>query len=358
MTAVAALVLSLTGCGGEKPPPAGGHSSRHVPAGPVVWLRPGEAHGDFPLLRRNATAVAVVQPTSFHPSTLNDLDSDPSLPRMSAALKAANPRALMVPAVVDDQLALAPGGVQEMRRLLLDHKGGVPGELMKRHVSELVGLVKPYDGLAVDYEFTFDALHGDAGRLRTGFTVFIRALRQALPARQVLAVAVKARTGTQPPSPAQALYDYRSLGRTADLVEVLAYDHAWATSDPGAIAPEGWVQSVAGYSQAQLAGTGAQPVLLIGNYGYDWPVDDQGRRTAAGTALTATRLTSLPGFSKRASSWTYERRGRTHQVFQMTAAAMRREIRTIATPRGFRVGSWSASESDPDGWSKIRAALG
>lgn len=357
-SAIAAAVLVwLPGCGSAGPPPATGHSTRALPAGPVVWLRSGAPTAHYPLLRRNASRVAMVHPTSFHPSTLERVDPDPTLPRVSAAVKAGNAHALVVPAVVDDDLAASPLGVREMRRLLLDQKNGVPGDFMKHHVSELVGLVKPYDGLAVDYEFTFESLRGDVARFRTGFTVFIRALRQALPARQVLAVAVRARTGMGPVSPAQAVYDYRSLGRTADFVEVLAYDHAWPTSPPGAIAPGAWVRTVARYAESQLAGTGTQPVLLIGNYGYDWPVDARGRRTAAGAAVTATGLTRLPGFSPGAASWTYRRAGRKHEVHQITLRGMRAEIRRIALPRGFRVGFWSASESDPRGWSKIRQAL-
>lgn len=352
----AALLAAPSGCGGT-PPPATGHAARALPAGPVVWLRSSAADAQFPLLRRNAAAIAVVHPAGVHPVTLDRVTADPGLSRLTAAVKAANPRALVVPAVVDDALARTPGGSQEMRRLLLDQHDGVPGDFMKHHVSQLVDLAKPYDGLAVDYEFTFDELRGDVQQLRAGFTVFTRALRQALPAGQVLAVAVRARTQVAPASPAQAAYDYRSLGRVADLVEVLAYDHAWPTSPPGAIAPPDWVGSVAAYTRTQLAGTGAQGVLLIGNYGYDWPVDDHGDRTAAAAALTATALTGLPGFSRHAAQWTYTRRGQMHVVHQITLAAMRHEVRAIAALRRLRVGFWSASESDPQGWAKITAAL-
>jgi len=44
-------------------------------------------------------------------------------------------------------------------------------------------------------------------------------------------------------------------------------------------------------------------------------------------------------------------------VHQITLKAMRGEIRRLAAPRRFRVGFWSASESDPQGWSKIAGAL-
>ena len=167
---------------------------------------------------------------------------------------------------------------------------------------------------------------------------------------------MRARTSAAP-SPAQAVYDYRALGRAADLVEVLAYDHAWPTSEPGEIAPRRWVASVARYARRQLDGTGTQPVLLIGNYGYDWPVGADGRRTAPGAAMTATALRRLPGFSSRATHWSYRKGGRRHRVYQITAAAMRREVIRITGPLGLGAGFWSAAESDPAAWPKIATTL-
>jgi hypothetical protein len=357
-TCAAVLAVALAACGGDRagaPRPAA-HSTRAVPPGAVLWLRAAADGAGHPRLRRNGRLLAVVHPTSFHPASLDRIDVDAGLRTTTGAVRAANPRALMVPAVVDDELSKDPAAVAAMHRMLLNHQGAAPGPLMEHHVSVLAGLAKPYDGIAVDYEFSFDLLRGNAGAIRSGFTTFIQALRRALPRDKVLAVAVRARTNA-PASPAQAVYDYGAIGRAADLVEVLAYDHAWPTSQPGEIAPHPWVASVARYTRRQLGRTGTHPVLLIGNYGYDWPVDAAGRRTGPGRALSATALRRLPGFSAGATHWSYTPAGHPHRVYQITAAAMRHEVRRIAAPLGLRVGFWSAAESDPAAWSKIATAL-
>jgi spore germination protein YaaH len=51
------------------------------------------------------------------------------------------------------------------------------------------------------------------------------------------------------------VYDFHALGLVADLVEVMAYDHAWQTSQPGDIAPARWVADVTAYARRELAGT-------------------------------------------------------------------------------------------------------
>jgi predicted nucleic acid-binding Zn ribbon protein len=55
--------------------------------------------------------------------------------------------------------------------------------------------------------------------------------------------------------------------------------------------------------------------------------------------------------------WSYTRAGHAHRVYQLTTAAMRREVRRVAAPLGLRVGFWSAAESDPAAWAKIATAL-
>lgn len=347
--------LLASGCGGSAAPRASVHATRVIPRGAVVWYRPGSAGAA--LLGRYAGHVAVLHPTVFHVKSLAEISTDPAATMIAQAARTGNPRVLVVPAVVDDTLSDQPGGAAEMKRLLLDQKNGVPGPTMTKHVDELAKLAKPYDGLAVDYEFTIDQLSGEPARYREGFTVLIRALRRRLGADKVLAVVVKPRTAASATF-AQSVYDYHALGGLADQVEVLAYDHAWQTSQPGDIAPPGWVAEVAAYARRELSGTGTRPVLLIANYGYDWPVDASGHRTAPASPESATDLTRLPGFSPSVASWSYKQGTRNGVVWQVTARSMAHEVDTIARPSGFDPGFWSVSETDPEGWAKVMAALG
>ena len=351
----AAAVLLAAGCGGSETPASFGHTNRTIPKGAVVWYRTVGSGTD--LLRRNVGRVAVLHPTGFHVFSLDEIDTDPGMTQIAEAARSGSPVTIVVPAVVDDTLSETPGGAGQMKRLLLDQKNGVPGEIMTKHAEQLADLAKPYAGLAVDYEFTIDQLTGDAAKYREGFSLFIQTLRQRLGADKILAVAVKPRTDSRPTF-AQSVYDYRAIGRVADQVEVMAYDHAWQTSQPGDIAPAGWVADVTKYARRELSGTGTRPVLLIPNYGYDWPVDAAGRSTGRADAESATGLTRLPGFSPLAPSWSYRQGTQDRVVWQVTADAMSREVAAIARPGGFDAGFWSTSELDPQGWAKISAALG
>ncbi len=355
LVAGATAALLASACGGSAAPSSSGHATRSIPRGAVLWYRTTGSGTE--LLTRNAGRVAVLHPTAFHVEALDQISADPAVAQVTQAVRSANRHVLVVPAVVDDTLSQNPGGAQQMKTLLLDQKNGVPGEMMNKHIAELANLAKRYDGLVVDYEFTIDQLNGDPTRYRHGFTVLMQALRQKLGSDKVLAVAVKPRTDSRPTF-AQSVYDYHALGRVADLVEVMAYDHAWQTSQPGDIAPAGWVADVTAYARRELSDTGTRPVLLIPNYGYDWPVDAAGQRTGQASAESATALTKLPGFSAAVASWRYSEGTQDRVVWQVTAGAMAHEVAAIARPNGFDPGFWSVSEADPQGWAKVLTALG
>ncbi len=132
------------------------------------------------------------------------------------------------------------------------------------HVAELVALAAPFDGLALDYEALGPE---DAAPLAS----FVEALAAALHARGLrLAVAVPARTA-EPPPPHALAWDLARIGRAADEVVVMAYDHAWPGGSPGPVAPLDWVLAVARYAKATVPPDRLRIALPL--YGYDWGAD-------------------------------------------------------------------------------------
>jgi spore germination protein len=136
--------------------------------------------------------------------------------------------------------------------------------LRARHVNEIVRLVRSdaYSGVDIDYE-NFRA--NDRGT----FSAFITELATALHrAGKTLSVDVFAKATDRGYDERNIAQDYRAIGSAADTIRIMAYDWNWNSSEPGPIAPLGWVQSVLNYALTQIAKR--KIVLGIPAYGYDW----------------------------------------------------------------------------------------
>jgi spore germination protein len=133
-----------------------------------------------------------------------------------------------------------------------------------QHVADIVNLARlnGYSGIDIDYE----DLHAAD---RNVFTAFIVQLADALhAAKKTLSVDVFAKASDQGYDQRNVAQDYRALGRAADSIRIMAYDWHWANSEPGAVAPIGWVRSVLDYAVTQIP---AHKITLgIPAYGYDW----------------------------------------------------------------------------------------
>lgn len=63
-------------------------------------------------------------------------------------------------------------------------------------------------------------------------------------------------------------YNYAELAKYADYLQLMTYDHHWATSPPGPIAPIDWFEKNVKYA---VDAVGPQKVIVgIPAYGYDW----------------------------------------------------------------------------------------
>ena len=137
--------------------------------------------------------------------------------------------------------------------------------------------------------------------------------------------------------------------KVADAVVLMAYDQCWATSTPGPIAADGWLQSAL---QARLgSGDPRRYVVALASYGYDWP---QGRKAADIAAPAATQLaarmkaavTLLPN-----PHFSYQAGATRHDVWYVDGAAFARQ-RALADQSGVRgVALWRMGLEDPGLWT-------
>jgi spore germination protein len=223
-------------------------------------------------------------------------------------------------------------------------------DLRASHVAALVGAAAAanWDGIDIDYE---NLQAGD----RTAVTAFLTQLAAALHrSGKVLTVTVPAITAvTEPDDAAAQAFDVAAIGRVVDEIRVMAYDHAWATSPPGAVAPLPWVRDVVDYLAPLVPAS--KLVLGLAAYGYDW----SGGR---GEALTTTELQGLAGRvgatvrrdAAGSTPWfQYVKDGVDHTVWFEDAVSSRAKIRLAADAGLAGVVVWRLGGEDRELWPLI-----
>ena len=149
-------------------------------------------------------------------------------------------------------------------------------DIQSKHIAALLQTVEAhnFDGVDIDYE----GLGSENSDL---FTAFVRNLTTAFHAQnKTVAVTVEARINNAVPM------DWQALGSIADELRIMVYDyHSQTTSEPGAIAPIGWLKEVLDYAAQK---TDIHKVVVgLGNYGYDWVSSVQdGTTTWSGTGIS------------------------------------------------------------------------
>ena len=208
-----------------------------------------------------------------------------------------------------------------------------------------------WDGVDIDYE-------GLPPTIGPQFIAYLTALRDDLhAAHRLLSVAVPARAGDD--DPGTLAYSYQALGRVADEVRVMAYDHAWSASAPGPIAPTAWVRAVVRYAVARVP----REKLMLGlaTYGYDWS-GTTGRDVGAADAEALARREHADlvwGDAAAAVTFRYRAHGRQHVVWFEDARSMavKQQIAVDAGLRGVAI--WRLGGEDPAVWTTVaRATVG
>ncbi|MCL6638325.1 MAG: glycoside hydrolase [Firmicutes bacterium] len=137
-----------------------------------------------------------------------------------------------------------------------------------------------FDGVNIDLEAVPP---GD----RNHYTVFLGELRDMFrPYGYLLTVSIPAKSSDDSQNAWSGAYDYRAIGRLADLVAIMTYDEHWSGGEPGPVASFGWVQHALDYAIQTIP---RQKILMgIAAYGYDW--SDGGARVLSWAVVN--RLTA------------------------------------------------------------------
>jgi spore germination protein YaaH len=138
-------------------------------------------------------------------------------------------------------------------------------------VDNIVKQVKQndYEGVNIDLE-------GIPPQYRDHFNTFLEELSSRLkPGAKLVTVTVPAKTSDDGANPWSGGYDYKTIGRLADLVVLMTYDEHWSGGPPGPVASVPWVAQVLDYSVKVIP---PYKILMgIACYGYDWPAGSNGR---------------------------------------------------------------------------------
>ncbi len=124
-------------------------------------------------------------------------------------------------------------------------------------VDDICRVSDPFDGVQIDFE----AVSPDDAQ---NFWDFLHDLRNRLPAKKMLSVAVPART-----SPVADAYVYSKIAAIADRVMIMAYDEHWSSGPPGPVASLPWCSAVLAYAQSVM--DNGKIVMGLPLYGRAWP---------------------------------------------------------------------------------------
>jgi spore germination protein YaaH len=234
----------------------------------------------------------------------------------------------------------------------------------RRVVSEAVRLCLESEcaGLQLDFE-------GMAPEDFDGYVALARELASALHQRQryfSVAVASPLFTGSRPLEDYRttfggfvvfpALPDLRELGRHADFLTLMAYDHYGRSAPPGPVAGYPWVeQSIRFVTQHVPA---AKLSLGIPFYGRRWCWQEVSEMsyTAVQTLLKITNARVNRHPWQRAPNFEFELNGCRNIVFYEDRQSLQEKLRLVRRYRLPGISAWRLGQEDPAFWGDVPPA--
>jgi spore germination protein YaaH len=176
-----------------------------------------------------------------------------------------------------------------------------------------------------------------------GYPAALAALRKVLSPAHVEVWVTASLGGDQPLGP---------FADSADALVVMAYDACWASSTPGPVAGQDWLEQSLAH---RLQGVdGRRVIIALANYGYDWPSGAVGKPISVtdAVALAAQKgATIRRGPPDQNPNFTYQAAdGVRHEVWFLDARsfAEQRKLASAFRPRGYAL--WRLGLEDAAIW--------
>lgn len=227
----------------------------------------------------------------------------------------------------------------------------------KTHIEKIMQEILTYDfdGIDIDYEMLPPSA-------RPYYNDFMTELSVALRAEgKLLTVAVHAKTSDA--GGASNFQDWALLGQICDRVRIMTYDFHWQGSQPGPIAPLGWVSAVTEYARTVIPPSKIQ--LGIPFYAYDWAAGEKARPlTWTDVQVLINQFRPTVNYQERDSSGTveeswfsYEAGGKSRTVWFSSSRALEAKLDLIESEDLGGLAIWRLGNEDPRNWEVIRSRL-
>lgn len=218
-------------------------------------------------------------------------------------------------------------------------------EIRQKATDNLVAMVKEkdYDGVDIDFEL-LDPAHKD------NLTAFMEELYPKMKAiNKTVIISVFPRVDVH--ESVSGAYEYASLAKNTDYVQIMTYDNHWATSKPGPIAPIEWYEKNIKYAIKECGGAG-KVLVGVGAYGYDWNSENKGETiTYPNAVVLAEQKGAEIHYDEiyQAPYFKYD----DHEVWFENEKSITAKLRVVDKYKPAGIAIWRLGQEAPDMWQRI-----
>jgi spore germination protein len=213
---------------------------------------------------------------------------------------------------------------------------------------------KGYSGVSIDFEFI-------PPLRRKAFIVFLRNLKEAL-GEAILHVNVHSKTADIPSNPIIGAYDYKEIGRIADITAVMTMDYGYPTGPPNPISPVNWMEEVIRYAAGLIPPNKLQVAFPL--YGYDWEIPYQPSRLAKSRSVLSAQNKAVASGAViqydavfRAPSYVYREKESQHLVWFEDIRSYMAKYELVDLYGLLGVTFWQLAFPFPQNWAYMEKAI-